>query len=364
MNEKDVCKKKNLKKTNAEEFDLEEFKNKINNDFINLKKLETFAIEIGNSFLNENKSANVVNAGHSSPIIFPHLQDNGSGAEVALKTYWAKYGAQHSRSSGPRYFGFVTGGVTPAALMADILVPFLDQNVATERNSIAAYIETLALSQVLDLLNLPRDVFSGSLVTGTSAANLVCLAGARQWCGKRAGYDIAKLGMAGAPTITVFTSTAHSSIIKAMGILGFGQQNICKVTSLPDREAIDPEALKIALENNKSHEKIVIANAGTVNTGDFDSLTQIADLCAKYHAWMHVDGAFGAFSRTMPSHQFLGEGIERADSLSVDGHKWLNLPYDCGLAFSRHMSQQESSFAADAPYVPLEGVLPAWDRAI
>lgn len=322
--------------------------------------LQALALLIGKEFLSGNDVDRVVDTSHKRPEAFPTLPETGTGAVAAMQTYWDQHGDQHTRSSAPRYFGFVTGGVTPAALGADLLVPFLDQNVATERHSIAAYIETLALAQVLDLLMLPRDVYQGVLVTGTSAANLVCLAGARQWCGKQAGYDIAKSGMSGAPYITVFAANPHSSVIKAMGLLGFGQTNIQTIPALVGREAIDTDALSAAMAACNTPGKIVVASAGTVNTGDFDDLKRVADICKSHNAWLHVDGAFGAFARTMPKYQHLGKGIENADSLSVDGHKWLNLPYDCGLAFSRHMDQQETSFSADAPYVPMDGTLPAF----
>ncbi|MDJ0630632.1 MAG: pyridoxal-dependent decarboxylase [Rhodobacter sp.] len=326
---------------------------------------ERRALEIGRSFLRGNADGAVVDVGHACPSTFPALPEAGVGELEALETYWSSHGGQHSRSSGPRYFGFVTGGVTPAALTADILVPYLDQNVATERHSIAAYIEELALAQVLDLLALPRDELSGVLVTGTSAANLACLAGARQWCGQQAGYDIAEDGIAGAPRITVFAGTPHTSIHKAMSTLGLGRRNLCEVPSLPGREAVDTAALAEALASRPGTQKIVVASAGTVNTGDFDALPEVADLCERHGAWLHVDGAFGAFARSLPEYAHLAAGMERADSLSVDGHKWLNLPYDCGLAFSRHMDRQEMSFSADAPYVPKDGTLPAFmNRAV
>lgn len=199
--------------------------------------------------------------------------------------------------------------MTPAALTSDVLVPYLDQNVATERHSIAAYIEELLLAQMLDLLNLPREVLSGVLITDTSAANMACLVGARQGYGQRSGYDIAEDGIAGGPKITVFAGTPHTSIHKALSTLGLGPRTLCEVPSLPGRETIDTDALAAALECHPDGQKIVVASAGNVNTGDFDALNIVADLAERHGAWLHIDGAFGAFARCMPDYVALADGM-------------------------------------------------------
>ncbi|KPY83791.1 pyridoxal-dependent decarboxylase [Pseudomonas syringae pv. tagetis] len=288
------------------------------------------------------------------------MPEEGLGCLDALRTYWQRYADGHSRSTGPRYYGFVTGGVTPAALAGDWLVSVLDQNVATERHSIAAFIEAQVLTFISNLLKLPADLFQGVLTTGATAANLVGLSSAREWCGEQAGVSIAHEGIAAAPPIAVFGASAHSSIIKSLGVLGIGRKNIVAIRSLPDREAMDIQHLEEALKSSASTSRIVVASAGTVNSGDFDDLNGIADLCMRYNAWLHVDAAFGAFARCSPRYEHLIEGLERADSITADAHKWLNVPYDCGIALTRHTEFHERSFSADAPYVPMGGELPAF----
>ncbi|WP_248804107.1 pyridoxal phosphate-dependent decarboxylase family protein [Pseudomonas sp. MWU13-2100] len=270
------------------------------------------------------------------------------------------YGDQYTRSTGPRYFGFVTGGTTPAALAGDWLVSVLDQNVATERHSIAAYVEAQTLNYVADLLRLPSAEFHGILTTGATAANLVGLAAAREWCGEQGGMSVSQQGLCSAPAIAVFCAAPHSSIIKDLGLLGIGQRNFKAVACLTDREVFDLSALERELAACEAPGRIVIASAGTVNSGDFDDLVSLSQLCRRYNAWLHVDAAFGAFARCSDRYGHLVEGLELADSITADAHKWLNVPYDCGIAFTRHVALHERAFSADAPYVPMEGQLPAF----
>ena len=311
-------------------------------------------------FIAGTHSDKVVDTRPRSRSIDLQLPETGMGSLAALAFYWEHYGACHTRSTGPRYLGFVTGGTTPAAVAGDWLVSILDQNVATERHSIAAYIEAQALAYVTDLLDLPAGLFQGLLTTGATAANLVGLATAREWCGEREGVSVAQEGLHAAAPITVFTAAPHSSIIKSLGVLGLGQRNIVKVGCLPEREVYDLQALEQALEMCTTLGRVVVASAGTVNTGDFDNLIAIAQLCKQHGAWLHVDAAFGAFARCSPAHAHWVRGLELADSITADAHKWLNVPYDCGIALSRHIALQERAFGAEAPYVPMEGDLPAF----
>lgn len=306
---------------------------------------------------------------HESAVVVPHLQrpacddilpDIGLGAVQSLKSYLERYGKHKSRSTGPRYFGFVTGGVTPAALAADWLVSTFDQNVATERHSIAAAIENRTLQWITELLNLPAGQFHGLFTTGATAANLIGLSTAREWCGEQRGLHYARDGFPGADTVCVLGGSPHSSIGKVMGILGLGYDRVCRVGTLPGREAVDPDALESALSQCKAPDKIVVASAGTVDTGDFDNLPRLAALCRAYGAWLHVDGAFGAFTRCSPDYAHLTAGLELADSITMDAHKWLNVPHDCGVALTRHPLTNERAFSVEAPYVPKDGVMPAF----
>lgn len=311
-------------------------------------------------FLADARNADVVNTQPHPRVIQSAMPEQGIGGLAALTNYWENYGAAHTRSTGPRYFGFVTGGTTPAALAGDWLVSVLDQNVATERHSVAAFIEAQALSFLADLLRLPSDTFHGVLTTGATAANLVGLATAREWCGEQNNVSIARDGLQAAPPVMVFCASPHSSIIKDLGLLGIGQRNFINVNCLPDREVFDLQALEQSLRSCPSPCRIVVASAGTVNSGDFDDLVSLAALCKKYAAWLHVDAAFGAFARCSSQYGHLVEGLELADSITADAHKWLNVPYDCGIAFTRHVTLHERAFSADAPYVPMEGQLPAF----
>lgn len=311
-------------------------------------------------FLTDARNADVVNTQPQNRTIQSVMPEHGVGGLAALATYWEHYGASHTRSTGPRYFGFVTGGTTPAALAGDWLVSVLDQNVATERHSVAAFIEAQTLSFLADLLRLPSGAFHGVLTTGATAANLVGLATAREWCGELSNVSIAQDGLQAAPPVMVFCASPHSSIVKDLGLLGIGQRNFINVNCLPDREVFDLQALEHALGTCPSTCRIVVASAGTVNSGDFDDLVSLAKLCKKYSAWLHVDAAFGAFARCSSQYAHLVNGLELADSITADAHKWLNVPYDCGIAFTRHVTLHERAFSADAPYVPMEGQLPAF----
>ncbi|WP_236124103.1 pyridoxal phosphate-dependent decarboxylase family protein [Pseudomonas cichorii] len=312
------------------------------------------------AFLASARSADVVDTHDVSRTLVTAMPEEGVGSLSALNAYWDSYSDAHSRSTGPRYFGFVTGGVTPAALAGDWLVSVLDQNVATERHSVAAFIENQVLDFVCDLLKLPAGLFQGVLTTGATAANLVALSTAREWCGEQAGIEIAQEGINSSLPIMVFGAVPHSSVIKSLGVLGIGRKNVLAICSLPGREVMDLNDLETALKNCTSPARIVVASAGTVNSGDFDDIQGLARLCDQYNAWLHVDAAFGAFARCSPLHEHLLKGLECADSITLDAHKWLNVPYDCGIVLTRHTALHERSFSADAPYVPSGGQSPAF----
>jgi glutamate/tyrosine decarboxylase-like PLP-dependent enzyme len=200
-----------------------------------------------------------------------------------------------------------------------------------------------------DLLNLPPS-FSGTLVSGATMANFVGLAQGRQWCGETLGVDTSLKGIYNIPLIKVFSAAPHSSIQKTLCMLGMGREALHKVGTLPNREAIDLRALEEELKKLKNP-CIVSASLGTVNTGDFDDLEGLASLKEKYSFWLHVDGAFGTFAGVSKTHRNLTKGVEFADSITADGHKWLNVPYDCGVQFTRHNDLQVKVFQNWAAYL-------------
>ena len=243
-----------------------------------------------------------------------------------------------SASPGPRYLGFVTGGATPEALAADWLASAWDQNVSNHVGSVAASVEAATVKAYAGLFGLGERMH-GQFVSGATAANLVAMATARQWA-QHEGGALPK----------VFAGAAHSSILKAMAITGIGRDRHVPVAQLPGRTVVDPEALRVALAAEPGP-KIVVASAGEVNTGDFDDLETLADLCEATGAWLHVDGAFGLFAALDPSLRPRIVGVARADSVTVDLHKWLNVPYDSAIAYTTRPDLQRQVFAASSAYL-------------
>ena len=284
---------------------------------------------------------------------YPHAHaDTGApiGAEAALAAFRARYEAGLSGSAGPRYWGFVTGGATPAALAGDWLASVYDQNVSNDIGSVASQVERDTVAELRALFGLPGD-FAGVFVSGATQSNLVALATARQSVYARLGHDIAQQGLTAAPPLRVLAGAAHSSILKAMAVLGLGRDALQPVATRPGRTAVDIEAMAGTLAAREGRPTIVVASAGEVNTGDFDDLAALADLCARHGAWLHVDGAFGLFAALSPEHASRLRGVERADSITVDLHKWLNVPYDSALVFTRVPEAQRAVFRASSAYL-------------
>lgn len=277
------------------------------------------------------------------------LPDHGSGAAAALHLFSTHFEPLLSASAGPRYLAFVTGGSTPAAVAADWLVSAYDQNASHARGSCACAVELQALDLLRQLVGLPSG-FEGCMVTGATMANFCGLGAARQWCGEQQGIDIAQIGVSAAAPIKVFAATPHASAIKALAMLGMGRAAYQAVACLPGREALDVQALREALAQHGAP-SIVLASACTVNTADFDDLSSIAELCREFGAWLHVDAAFGLFAACSERHAGLLKGLELADSIAADAHKWLNVPYDCGLVFTRHLGVLERTLQASAAYL-------------
>jgi glutamate/tyrosine decarboxylase-like PLP-dependent enzyme len=279
------------------------------------------------------------------------LPETGSGAAAAL-TELLEHSAGLIASSGPRYFHFVTGGVTPAALGADWLASVADQNSGDWGSApLTSQLEALSIRWLLDLFGLPA-AWGGVLTTGATMANFVGLAAARRWWGLQHEVDVDEQGLVGLPAMPVFASGyVHPSDTKVLAMLGLGRARVQRLS----RDAagrLDLAGLETGLETLAGEPSVVIASAGEVNAGDFDPIDAMADLAHEHGAWLHVDGAFGLFAAVSPRTRHLAEGIAKADSVIADGHKWLNVPYDCGFAFVRDPGLSVPTFALNAAYLP------------
>ena len=280
------------------------------------------------------------------------LPEDGSGALESLRELTELAATAATRSSGPRFFHFVMGGGTPAALGADWLASAYDQVAyAWASSPFASTLERVATRWLAELFDLP-DGLTGILVSGATMANFSGLAAARAWWAEQHDVDVDEQGLEGLPGAPVFSSGyVHPSAKQAVSMLGLGRERIRILT----RDAIgrlDLEALERELDSLGDAPAIVVANAGEVNAGDFDPLPEIAELVTGRKVWLHVDGAFGLFARLAPEATGLTAGIERADSIAADAHKWLNVPYDCGFGFVRDPAYLAKAFAVGAPYLP------------
>jgi len=248
-----------------------------------------------------------------------------------------------------RWYGFVAGGAVPSSLAADWLVSAWDQNTGlAEPTPATSALEAVTGRWVLELLGLPPDS-SFAFVTGCQMAHVTCLAAARHSVYRRAGWDLPQRGLAGAPPLrVVLGGKRHVTIKRALRLLGIGESQ--EVVLPADSEGrMATEQLGAALD--PSTPTIVCAQAGEVNTGAFDDLEAIVELAARAGAWVHVDGAFGLWAAASPALAHLVAGYERADSWATDGHKWLNVPFDCGIALCAHRDDHEAAMEYAAPYL-------------
>ena len=249
-----------------------------------------------------------------------------------------------------RWFGFVIGGSLPAALAADWLTSAWDQNAGLFAPAPAAgVVEEVAGEWMRELFGLPEGVSFG-FVTGCQMAHVTCLAAARHHVLAAHGWDVERDGLFGAPRVLVVAGAQrHVTVDRALRFLGLGTASM-HVVSADDQGRIVPEALRAALEDAKGP-KIVCVQAGEVNTGAFDALGEAAEVASRHDAWLHVDGAFGLWAAASPSLRHLLAGVERADSWATDAHKWLNVPYDSGLAICRHPDAHRAAMGAQASYL-------------
>lgn len=251
--------------------------------------------------------------------------------------------------AGPRFFGFVIGGSLPVALAANWLAGAWDQNAGLSESAPGvARLEEVALRWLVNLFDLPGDCAAG-FVTGATVANFTALAAARNAVLKRAGWAVEADGLFGAPPINVIVGEeCHPTLLKSLGLLGLGRSRLIRVP-------VDAQGrMRADRLPNMSGPTILCLQAGNVNTGAFDPLRDICPIARAAGAWIHVDGAFGLWARAVPSLSHLARGIELADSWATDAHKWLNVPYDSGIAFVRDADALRAAMAITAEYLPTQ----------
>jgi glutamate/tyrosine decarboxylase-like PLP-dependent enzyme len=277
------------------------------------------------------------------------LQESGSEPQEVLRLLDEVVSPATMAMAGPRFFGFVIGGAQPATLAANWLAGAWDQNSALHRVTPAtALLERIALDWLLELFGLPRDC-GGGFVTGATMANFSALAAARHVLLSGAGWNVEAEGLFGAPPITVVVGEeAHPTLFKSIGLLGLGRERVVRVP-------VDGQGrMRADRLPELSGPAIVCTQAGNVNTGAFDPIAEICRRVRGGNVWVHVDGAFGLWAAASPRLVHLAEGLVEADSWATDAHKWLNVPYDCGIALVRDAHALRAAMAITAEYLPTE----------
>lgn len=321
-------------------------------EFQNKNVFETI-LQWGAAYIDASKERNVYPAKEALDQLIHFdepLPDESSGTNEVL-THLNRYASPATVNQiAGRYFGFVDGGTVPAGLAAKLLGSFWDQNTAMYVMSpAAAKLEGVVEGWLKTLFHLPDETVAG-FVSGSSMANLCALGAARFRLLQNQGWDINQKGLANAPSIRIIAGReAHSSILKTLHILGYGQDNIEFV------ETDDQGRIKAELIPEPDNKTLLILQAGNVNSGAFDDFKAICHKASKAGAWVHIDGAFGLWAGATRNLSYLTEGMEQASSWTADGHKTLNTPYDCGIILCRDKEALTASLHASAAYLATNG---------
>ena len=297
--------------------------------------------------LPERRVAAPRDAGELVPVLGGALPRKGLPASEILVRLDEIGGQGVVASAGPRYFGFVTGGALPATVAASWLAAAWDQNAFSEVSSpVGAALERVAMRWVLEALDLPADA-GMAFVTGATMANFTALAAARRTVLLAHGHDADRQGLHAAPEITVAVGAqAHATLFKALGMLGLGRDRVVRVP------ADDQGRMRADMLPDLAGPAIVCTQAGNVNSGAFDPVGAVCDAVRANDVWVHVDGAFGLWGRASGRLAEQAVGVERADSWATDAHKWLNVPYDSGLAIVRDAAALGGAMSIRADYLP------------
>jgi glutamate/tyrosine decarboxylase-like PLP-dependent enzyme len=309
-----------------------------------LKYAETFLAELPERRVGWTSNVDELRAALDSP-----LPDQGldPGTVIADLVKGADEGIVGT--SSPRYFGFVIGGASPVAMAADWLTSVWDQNAGLFVGGPAAsVVEEVAGRWLKEMLGIPAHA-SFAFVTGAQMAHVTTLAAARHHVLKAVGWDVEEQGLQGAPMLRVVAADLlHDTNTRALRLLGLG--GAMRPVASDDQGRMDLDSLRAELEREPGP-TIVCAQAGNVNTGAVESLGDICDIAHRHGAWVHVDGAFGLWAAVSSTRSHLVDGAERADSWTVDGHKWLNVPYDSGYAFCAHPESHRAAISVHASYL-------------
>ena len=278
------------------------------------------------------------------------LRDEGEGEEEVLAAMVRDADPGIMASSGGRFFGFVIGGALPVTIAADWMTTAWDQNAGLYVLSPAeSVIEETAIAWILDLLGLPANASAG-FVTGAQMANFTALAAARYEVLRRVGWDVNRDGLHGAPRLNIVAGDeVHVTVVRALRYLGIGSADVLEVRA-DDQGRMIPSELATVLRRLQGP-TIVCAQAGNVNSGAIDPMSEIAAAARDHGAWLHVDGAFGLWAAAVPHLREQLRGVELADSWAVDAHKWLNVPQDCGVVIVAHPAAHKAAVGTDAAYL-------------
>ena len=279
------------------------------------------------------------------------LRDDGEPSSVVIDDLASQGERGAIASAGPRYFGFVIGGSLPVALAADWLTSTWDQNPGIYATSpISSVIEEIAAQWVLEILDLPRESGVG-FVTGCQMANFTCLAAARNAVLRKVGVNVEETGLADAPRVNVIVGAeAHVTVLTSMRMLGFGLRALQQIATDEQGRMRAPELARV-VNSLPDGPTIIVAQAGNVNTGAIDPMRDIIEIARERNAWVHVDSAFGLWARASRARAVIADGLDLADSWATDAHKWLNVPYDNGVAIVRDSASQRAAMAVRAEYL-------------
>lgn len=280
------------------------------------------------------------------------LSDGGEDPKAVLEALAAQADRGTIAVAGPRYFGFVIGGALPVTVAADWMVSAWDQNPGLFATSpLISVAEEITSDWILDLLGLPPTGSVG-FVTGCQMANFTCLAAARNRVLRGVDWNVEENGLIGAPRVNIVVSAeSHVTIHTSLRMLGFGTHSMIAVPTDEQGRMIADELARVV--ENLAGPTIICAQAGNVNSGAVDPLRRIAEIAREREAWLHIDGAFGLWAAASADRKHLVDGVELADSWATDAHKWLNVPYDSGLAITRHSSAHRSAMSVRAEYLEL-----------